>query len=80
MSDENERKPWTMPEWMKPYEPFFQNTGGWTVEDLYNCPREQTMGNIVLGAMVVAIESQITLLYRMKNAGLLSERMEQAGR
>jgi hypothetical protein len=64
-------EPWKMPAWMKPCEPHFENTGGWTVEELYNCPIEETRSNVILGAMVVSVGSQITLLYRLHAHGLL---------
>lgn len=70
---EDDRPKWVMPDWMRPYEPLFQNTGGCTVEDLYNCPTEMTKPNIILAAMVVSVESQITLLIRMHARGMLKE-------
>lgn len=67
------RRVWTMPDWMRPYEDLFINTGGNTVEDLMN--RHPSDANVVINAplalICVAVESQVALLEELRNRGLL---------
>lgn len=60
---------WTMPEWMEPYRDLFANTGGDTIENLMN--DYQCQNNFVRSALVVSVDSQVTLLSRLRVQGML---------
>ena len=63
---------WKMPDWMEKYREFIGNTGGNSVEELMNNHRVDTDTNVVLSMLIVAVDSQIGLLIRLKNNGFLS--------
>jgi hypothetical protein len=75
MSDEK-AQPWVMPDWMRPYESSFQNTGGNTVEDLMNRllqERNLAASNIIVFTMAASISAQVDLLHRLRWRRLLRE-------
>lgn len=76
MSVEIPRGPWVMPDWMKPYCGFFNNTGtGYSpkpadIERLYN-GRETIQINAPLAMLEACVYSQATLLERLHKEGKL---------
>jgi hypothetical protein len=60
----------TMPDWMKPLEEHFANTGGWPVEELMR-EKVNSRINLPVAMLQVAVESQVILLKRLKAAGKL---------
>lgn len=64
-------EPWVMPEWMEPYRNLIQNTGGNEIEWLMNQPDGIGRSNLVLSALVISVDSQVTLLHRMRHKGLI---------
>lgn len=71
------REDWVMPEWMEPYRDQIVGDGGNGVEDLMNRLRNEknlAFSNIIVFAMACEIESQVHMLTRLHNAGLLKER------
>lgn len=68
-----EKKTWTMPDWMEPYRDLIGNTGGNEIERLMNLTGKDTAGNVILGALCIAVDSQVGLLHALKNKGLLKE-------
>jgi hypothetical protein len=62
-------KRWKMPEWMEPYRDLFENTGGNSVEELMD--HEFTNANVVRGTLAVCVESQVTLLHRLRARKML---------
>ena len=70
-----ERKLWIMPEWMKPYERHFNNTGGNTVEELiteFNTNDTLARTNFPLYTLAAMAFSQARLLIELHNQGLLA--------
>lgn len=68
---------YVMPKWLEPYRDLINNTGGNTIEDLIERlanDKNIAQTNSIVFAMAITVESQIHLLSRLKNAGLL--RME----
>lgn len=68
--------PWTMPEWMLPYESLIAGDGGNGVTDLMNRLRTQknlAFTNIIVFTMACEVSAQVGLLHRLRNAGLLCE-------
>lgn len=62
---------WTMPEWMEPYRDHFTNTGGNSIEDLMNDKDCTARTNVVRAALIIAVESQVILLSRLRMLGAL---------
>jgi hypothetical protein len=62
---------WVMPEWMEPYRQYFHNTGGGTVEELYNDDgrNSNAFNNPIRGMICVAAKSQVALLYDLHTLG-----------
>ena len=77
----SEKKKWTMPDWMKQYLPFIQgNMPKETqtpedIEDLHN-GRADVFSNAPLALIQMGVNSQITILERLHEAGLLKEKTE----
>ena len=65
------KAPWTMPAWMEKYRPHFSNTGGNSIEELMNDTSSNGANNLVRSALAIAVESQIILLSRLHDKGLL---------
>ena len=63
----NEKREWTMPEWMEPFRESFYSTGGNTVEELINALNNQhlTKTNAVLFTLAIMAEAQVALLTRL---------------
>lgn len=62
-----------MPDWIEPYRDLFTNTGGNSIETLMNAPPNTGRTNVVLGSLAIAMEAQLHLLYRLREAGMLAE-------
>jgi hypothetical protein len=71
------RKPWVMPEWMEPYRDLFQNTGGNPIEELMNDTETNGSNNVIRSALIISVDSQVTLLHRLRNKGFLSNAATQ---
>lgn len=58
------RGTWVMPDWLRPYEEFFVETGGNTIENLMN--RDAREANVVINAPIAliccAVMAQVQLL------------------
>lgn len=68
----NNAKPeFVMPSWMEPYRDMFQNTGGNSIESLMNDRDTNAWNNAVRSALIISVDSQVTLLIRMHAAGLI---------
>lgn len=68
-----DRPKFTMPTWMEQYRECFQNTGGNTIEDLMNDTGTNAFSNAVRSALIISVDSQVTLLLRLHEAGALRE-------
>jgi hypothetical protein len=68
-----EKKPWTMPKWMEPYRERILNTGGNSVEELYNDDGQNSniFNNAVRACLCVAVKSQVDLLTALHDDGLI---------
>lgn len=65
-------KQWVMPEWMEPYRDMIRNTGGNSVESLMNDHKTNGFNNSIRAALIVAVDSQVSLLGALHRAGRLS--------
>lgn len=63
---------WIMPEWMEPYRSLIGNTGGDSVEGLMNDHSNHLGNNAIRAALCIAVDSQVTLLYRLRKEGHLA--------
>lgn len=72
--EKSKHKVWIMPKWMEPYRPFIVNTGGNSVECLMNDRESTVVTNAPLALICVAVGSQVSLLERLKDQGMLSEK------
>ena len=68
---------WTMPEWMKSLEQYFNNTGGNTVEDLMTRKPVSIRVNAPLALVQMAVEAQVGLLERLHKEGLLRSTIQE---
>ena len=68
-----EDKKWEMPEWAEPYRDLIRNTGGNDIEWLMNLTGEDTKSNVILGALSISVDSQMSLLCALKSKGHLKE-------
>lgn len=64
------KQKWVMPEWMKPLQHYFANTGGNEIEDLMNRDVD-ARANLPVAMIQVAVESQVIMLNRLRGAGLI---------
>jgi len=60
-----------MPEWMEPYRELITNTGGDSIENLMNDHDTTCFKNIIRAGLIVSVDSQICLLMRLRQKGLL---------
>jgi hypothetical protein len=60
-----------MPEWMERYRDLIGNTGGNTIEELMNDRSTTAQVNVIRAGLIVAVTSQVTLLYQLHRDGLL---------
>lgn len=67
------KKKWKMPKWMEWYRPYIQNTGGNTIEDLYNDDgtNSNVFNNAPRALLCVAVKSQVDLLTKLHELGHL---------
>lgn len=70
-SNKKKSKAWVMPDWMEPYRPFIQNTGGNSVEELVNDNTSTLENNAVRVMLSVAVETQVKLLTALYQKGHL---------
>ena len=61
---------WTMPKWLKPYVPYIGNTGGNDVTEMMNGNANPGI-NLPLSTLQACVKSQVGLLYRLREEGLL---------
>jgi len=64
---------WLMPKWMEPYRSAINNTGGNTIEELYN--NDGTNANVInnapLALICCAVKCQVNLLYSLHKEGFI---------
>lgn len=65
--------PWVMPEWMEPYRELIGDTGGNSIEELYN-DETTAQQNLIRAALALAVRDQVNLLYRLMHGGHLVNR------
>jgi hypothetical protein len=66
------KKQWTMPDWMKSFEKFFNGHGGNGVEDIMNRDDKNLASyNIIVFAMKCETSGEVAMLERLFKAGLL---------
>lgn len=66
-----EAEPWTMPAWMEPYRELIADTGGNSIEELYNDSTTTARSNLIRAALIIAVKDQVGLLYRLHRLGCL---------
>lgn len=66
-----EKPEWVMPEWMEPYRGCIVNTGGNSIESLMNDTSTNMFNNALRSALIVAVQSQILLLWDLHHKNLL---------
>ncbi len=64
---------WKMPKWMERYRELIQNTGGNSIEELMNDRSAHYGNNAVRSALIISVDSQVTLLFRMAHRGMLKD-------
>lgn len=69
---------YAVPDWMKPYLPFFHNTGGNDVESLLHDEDTNMFANSIRYMLIVSARSQFALLMDMHKSGLISNAKESA--
>lgn len=62
---------WKMPEWMEKYRDLIANTGGNSVEELYNDHTSTIHSNLIRAMLCIAVTDQVNLLYRLQKKGYL---------
>jgi len=64
---------WKMPEWMKPYEKYINNTGGNPIEELVNDDgtNSNVFNNAPRALICCSVKCQVDLLETLKREGLL---------
>lgn len=72
-------KPWEMPQWMKPFARFINNTGGNDIEDLFNDSDTTVQINAPRAIICVAVKSQVYLLQTLQENNLLKDTHRKAG-
>lgn len=63
--------PWAMPSWMEPYRELIADTGGNSIEELYNDTTTNARNNLIRAALILAVKDQVGLLYRLHRKGWL---------
>lgn len=68
-------KKWTMPKWLEPYRESIVNTGGNSVESLMNDDgtNSNVFNNAPRALICAAVKSQVALLERLREGGLLRQ-------
>jgi hypothetical protein len=61
---------WKMPKWMEKYRSLIQNTGGNDIESMQNGNANPQI-NLPLSTLQACVKSQVSLLYVLKEKGLL---------
>lgn len=64
---------WAMPDWMEPYRGLIGDTGGNSIEELYN-DETTAQQNLIRAALALAVRDQVNLLYRLMHGGHLVNR------
>jgi hypothetical protein len=64
---------WVMPKWMESYRNMICNTGGNPIEELMNDNTTTMNNNIVRVALIISVDSQISLLTKLHDKGLLND-------
>lgn len=59
-----------MPAWMEPYRDLIHNTGGNTVEEMYNGNADPRV-NLPLSTLQACVKSQVSLLYTLAKHELI---------
>lgn len=62
---------WKMPNWMLPYRPLINNTGGNPIESLMNDKHTDGFNNAIRSTLIISVESQINLLTMLHDRGML---------
>jgi len=65
------RENWTMPAWMEPFRDLIGNTGGDPIEELMNDKTTNAFNNVIRMGIIISVESQIYLLRRLRERGVL---------
>lgn len=60
-----------MPEWMEPFRDKIVNTGGNPIKELANDHTTTFFGNAPRAALCIAVKSQIELLTRLNDEGII---------
>lgn len=63
---------WTMPKWMRRFEPFIVNTGGNDVTEMVNGHADPRV-NLPLSTLQACVKSQVALLEQLKEANMLGD-------
>jgi hypothetical protein len=71
MTEEKKVKKWVMPEWIEKYRELIRNTGGNSIEELMNDKTTNMQNNYVRCALMIAVESQISLLNLLKEKSFI---------
>ncbi len=64
-------KKWIMPDWMEQYKDLIVNTGGNGIGELMNDNKSTAFNNAPRAIICVAVKSQISLLEKLHDKGLL---------
>jgi hypothetical protein len=75
----SKNKPWKIPQWMKPFCRFINNTGGNDIEDLMNDHDTTVQVNAPRAMICVAVKSQAHLLQTLQENNLLKDTRRKAG-
>lgn len=61
-----------MPAWMESFRDKIVNTGGNSIEDLMNDHTTNAFNNVIRAGLIVAVKSQVSLLMRLHDDGMLN--------
>lgn len=64
---------WIMPEWMEPYRELISNVGSTSIEDLMNDRFTTSFTNPLRFSMIIAVKSQVQLLNKLHEKGILDD-------
>lgn len=64
---------YAVPDWMHPYLPLFQNTGGNDIEELLHDEDTNMFANSIRYMLIVSARSQFALLVDMRSKGLITD-------
>ena len=67
------KRNWKMPKWMEKYRKFINNTGGNSIEELYNDDgtNSNVFNNAPRALICVSVKCQVQLLLTLKKEGLI---------